>query len=83
MNKRDPILGAAARKELKSRRQAGNLSQRVVAAKGDVHHGVIGWSDGRDPGGLSLDTFVAYARGLGTQAWRVLRDVEESVYGED
>jgi hypothetical protein len=29
-----------------------------------------------------LDTFVQYARALGTQGWRVLRDVEEGLYGE-
>lgn len=76
-------IGQAARKELKQQRTARKLTQRGVAERGGFHHGVVGWLDGNDSGTLTLDSFVLYARGLGTQAWRVLRDVEESLFGED
>lgn len=77
-----PVVGQEARAELKRRRAAGNLSQRAVASRGGLSHGVVGWLDGGETGGVTVDNFVAYARGLGTQGWRVLRDVEERLYGE-
>lgn len=82
MKKRERPVGQAARAELRKRREAGNLPQTTVAERMGSNRGIVGWIDGGDPGGVMLDTFVNYARALGTDAWRVLRDVEEEMYGE-
>jgi transcriptional regulator with XRE-family HTH domain len=75
-------VGQATRAELARRREAVSLSQGAVAERGEVSRSVVGWIDGKAPGSVTVDTLVAYARGLGTQGWRVLRDVEEALHGE-
>jgi transcriptional regulator with XRE-family HTH domain len=82
MKKRERPVGQAARKELRRRREAANLSQTAIADRMGANRGIVGWIDGADGGGVMLDTFVQYARALGTEAWRVMRDVEEDLYGE-
>lgn len=82
MKKRERPVGQAARRELRRRREAGNLSQTQVADRMEANRGIVGWIDGTDAGGVMLDTFVAYARALGSEGWRVLRDVEEDLFGE-
>lgn len=84
MRKREPGIGQATRSELRRRRKASKLSQREVASRCGVAYGLISTIDvGREGGSVTVDSLVAYARGLGTQGWRVLRDVEEAAYGED
>jgi hypothetical protein len=64
-------------------RERQGASQERVAEIGEVTRSAIAYVD-TEGRGLSLATFIGYARGLtGRAAWRVLRDVEEPMYGED
>lgn len=85
MSNREKPIGPATRAALTRRRTASKLSQREVAARSGVAYGLISTIDvGRDGGGsVTVDSLVSYARGLGTNGWRVLRDVEEAIYGDD
>lgn len=72
-----------AKRHLKGMREARSVPQEQVAREGELTRSAIAYVD-TEGQGLSLATFVGYARGLTRRgAWRVLRDVEESIYGED
>lgn len=72
-----------AKRHLKTMRETQGAAQERVAAAGELTRSAIAYVD-TEGHGLSLATFVGYARGLTQRgAWRVLRDVEESIYGED
>ena len=77
-------VAEAARKRLREDRTRLKVPQHTVARDGGVPRGTIAYADGSDSRSLSLATFIGYARGLtGRASWRVLRDVEESLFGED